>query len=138
MPLQPIIISSPEREKWLNEHVPYRIKALQALNVFVASGGRLGPLEPVFPNLFEGTVIACRWTASFLGLYVDRQGILKQVADEKKRTGLLAVHLGGSLIDPCILSEDERKLLTTVVKGASIATAHPTKEGIHAMTWDDV
>jgi len=68
MSFPPIMIQTPEREQWLNQHVPYRIKMLQGPQDFIATGGRRGPLEPAFPSIFESAVIACRWSGNFLGL----------------------------------------------------------------------
>ena len=138
MSFPPLIIPSPEREQWLNKHVPYRIKMLQGLDAFVTSGGRTGPLEPVFPSIFESALIACRWSGNFLGL-VSPKGVLRPIKDRHARGGdVFSIDLGGTLVDPNSLTKNEAALLGCVLLGANLATAHPTREGIYPMTWDDV
>src|SRR5690349_13543080 len=139
MSFPPIIIDPPERDKWLTEHVPYRIKMLQGLDAFVKTRGRTGPLEPVFPSIFEGALIACRWSGNFLGLE-SPQGVLRPT---KRRypTDVFSIDLGGTLVDlndPNSLTKSDKVLFGCVLRGADVATAHPTREGIHLMTWDDV
>jgi hypothetical protein len=139
MSFPPIIIPSPERERWLNEHVPYRIKMLQGLDVFVVTRGRRGPLESVFPSIFESALIACRWSGNFLGLGVSSQGVLRPIKGRHVRGGdVFSIDLGGTLVDPNSLTKSEAALLGCVLLGANVATAHATREGIHPMTWDDV
>jgi hypothetical protein len=137
MSLLPNVIPSPERERWLNEHVPYRIKMLDGLKDFVATGGRSGPLEPVFPSIFESALIACRWSGNFLGLCVSKD-VLCPIKKRPRDGDVFSIDLGGTLVDPNSLSKSEAALLRCVLLGANVATAHPTKEGIHPMIWDDV
>jgi hypothetical protein len=138
MSFLPNFIPSPERERWLNEHVPYRIKMLDGLDAFVATGGRRGPFEPVFPSIFESALIACRWSGNFLGLR-ESKGVLCPIKKRHARGGdVFSVDLGGTLVDPNSLTKSEAALLACVLLGANVATAHPTKEGIHPMIWDDV
>jgi hypothetical protein len=138
MSFLPNFIPSPERERWLNEHVPYRIKMLDGLDAFVATGGRRGPLEPVFPSIFESALIACRWSGNFLGLR-ESKGVLCPIKKRHARGGdVFSVDLGGTLVDPNSLTKSDAALLGCVLLGANVATAHPTKEGIHPMTWDDI
>jgi len=139
MPLLPEPIPSPERDRWLNDHVPYRIKMLGGLDTFVTTGGRKGPLEPVFPSIFESALIACRWSGNFLGLRVSKEGVLCPVKKRHSRGGdVFCIDLGGTLVDPNSLSKSDAALLTSVLLGADVATAHATREGIHPMTWADV
>ena len=138
MSFLPNFIPSPERERWLNEHVPYRIKMLEGLDAFVATSGRTGPLEPVFPSIFESALIACRWSGNFLGLR-EFKGVLCSIKKRHARGGdVFSVDLGGTFVDPYSLIKSDAALLGRVLLGANLATAHPTKEGIHPMTWDDV
>jgi len=140
MYLLPTLIPSPERERWLNEHVPYRIKMLQGLDAFVATDGRRGPLEPVFPSIFESAVIACRWSGNFLGLR-ESNGVLCPITKRHARGGdVFSIDLGGALVDPNSVTNSNAALLGCVLLGANVATAHATREGIHPepVTWDDV
>lgn len=136
--LKPLNLSDLEQGRWLNEHVPYRIKMLDGLQDFVTTGGRNGPLEPAFPSIFEGALIACRWTGNFLGLYVNRNGVLCTARERPHDGDVFSTDLGGKLVDVRLLTDEQRKVLATVLRGADIATAHPTRENIHAMTWADV
>lgn len=72
------------------------------------------------------------WSASFLGLYLDR-GSLQQATRRQKRTDVFALDMGGSLIDPASLPHNQRVLLIAVFKGANVASAHPVREGAHSM-----
>jgi hypothetical protein len=137
MSLLPNVIISPERERWLNEHVPYRIKMLDGPRAFVATGGRRGPLEPVFPSIFESALIACRWSGNFLGLGVSK-GVLCIKNRDSRGQDVFSIDLGGTLVDPNSLTKSDAELLGRVLLGANVATAHPTKEDIHPITWDDV
>ena len=138
MRLQPIMISSQERERWLNAHVPYRIQILRGLTIYNEQRGPNGPLLPVFPGIFESTLLAFRWAANFLGLYLDKTGSLRQAEKRKYPTDVFVFDLGGTLIDPAKLSPEERALLISVVEGADKASAHATIEGAHSMTWKQV
>jgi hypothetical protein len=138
MSISPNIIPSPECERWLTQHVPYRIKMLQGPDAFVSSRGRRGKLEPVFPSIFESALISCRWSGNFLGL-----GLTKGVLAPAKRsypTDVFSIDLGGTLVDPSSLTAKEKVLLECVLRGANVATAHPTREGIHPWNdpWGDV
>jgi len=140
MSLLPNFIPSPERERWLNEHVPYRIKMLRGLDAFVETDGRTGPLEPVFPSMFESALIACRWSGNFLGLCVSKKGVLCSIEKRHHTGDVFSIDLGGTLVDPNSLTKSHTTLLRRVLLGANVATAHPTREGIHPdpVTWDDV
>ena len=139
MSFPPIVVPSPERERWLNQHVPYRMKMLDGLRAFVENGGRNGPLEAVFPSIFEGALIACRWSGNFLGLRVSRDGALCPVNRRHRRGGdVFSIDLGGTPVDPNSLNKSEAALLRCVLLGADVATAHATREGIHTMGWADV
>jgi len=140
MSLLPTLIPSPERERWLNDHVPYRIKMLQGLDAFVATDGRRGPLEPVFPSIFESALIACRWFGNFLGLCVSKKGVLCSIEKRRHSGDVFSIDLGGKLVDPNSLTNGDAALLRRVLLGANVATAHATREGIHTdpVTWDDV
>lgn len=146
MSLPPIPIPSPERDRCLNEHVPYRIKMLQGLDAWVAAGGRNGQLEPVFPSIFESAVITCRWSGNFLGLCATGRGVLHAIEKRHARGGdVFSIDLGGTLVDPNSLAKSDADLLGRVFLGANVATAHPTREGIHPIwsgsgsaAWDDV
>lgn len=146
MSLTSVIIPSPERDRCLNEHVPYRIKMLQGLDVWVTTGRRNSPLEPVFPSIFESAVIACRWSGNFLGLCATRKGVLHAIEKRHARCGdVFSIDLGGTLVDPNSLAKSDAELLGRVCLGANVATAHPTREGIHPIwsgsgsaAWDDV
>lgn len=138
MSFLPNIIPSPERERWLNEHVPYRIKMLHGLDAFVANGGQKGPLEPVFPSIFEGALIACRWSGNFLGLRESKGVLCPKTKRHPRGADVFSIDLGGTLVDPNSLAKSDAALLGRVLLGASVATAHPTREGIHRMKWGDV
>jgi hypothetical protein len=139
MSFLPNFIPSPERERWLNKHVPYRIKLLDGLRAFVANGGRRGPLEPVFPSVFESALIACRWSGNFLGLR-ESKGVLCPIKERYNRGDVFSIDLRGTLVDPNSLTKSDAALLGCVLRGANVATAHPTREGIDpvTVTWDDV
>jgi hypothetical protein len=137
LPLKPINITRAERERWLNDHVPYRIEMLNGIHFYKTHHGIDGPLKPVWPSIFESTLIACRWMTSFLGLYLSGT-ILRQIPDRHKPTDIHVVDVGGTLIDPAELSSSDCELLGLVFRGASVATAHPTREKIHTMTYKDV
>ena len=112
---------------------------LQGLDAFVTTGGRRGPLEPVFPSIFESALIACRWSGNFLGLGVSPKGVLRPIKGRHPRGGdVFSIDLGGTLVDPNSLAKLEAALLECVLLGANVATAHATKEGIHPMSWADV
>src|SRR5690348_16055436 len=93
-------IRSPERERWLNEHVPYRIKMLRGLDTFVATDGKTGPLELVFPSIFESALMACRWSGNFLGLRVSKKGVLCSIEERLHSEDVFSIDLGGKLVDP--------------------------------------
>jgi hypothetical protein len=137
MPLRPIIIRSPERERWLDAHLPYRIEILRGLDIYNSNGGPGGRLRPVFPSIFEAALIACRWSACFLGLRLDKAS-LRQATKRQKPNDVFAADLGGTLIDPAALPRDQRVLLISVLKGANVASAHPAREGAHSMVPEDV
>jgi hypothetical protein len=119
---------------------------LQGLDAWVATGGRKSPLEPVFPSIFESALIACRWSGNFLGLGANRKGVLHAI--KKRHAGggdVFSIDLGGRLVDPNALAKPDAELLGRVILGANVATAHPTREGIHLIwsgsgsaAWDDV
>jgi len=138
MPLQRIVLPSPEREKWVTKHVPYRIRILRGLAIYNAQGGKNGALQPVFPSIFEASLIICRWTANFLGLCLDEKRSLQQATRRKHATDIFVIDVGGALVDPAALSDAERMLLTSVLDGANVASAHPTREGRGSMDWRDV
>ena len=103
---------------------------LQGLDAWVAAGGRNGPLEPVFPSIFESAVITCRWSGNILGLTV-RKRVLQAIRERHAGGGdVLSIDLGGTLVDPNLLAKSDAELLTRVFLGANVATAHPTREGI--------
>ena len=135
--MKPIIIPSPQRERWLTQHVPYRISILRGLTVCDEQGGPKGLFRPVFPCIFEASLIVCRWTANFFGLHVHK-GTLKLVHERKKTTDVFAIDVGGFLVDPNSLQPEQQKLLTSVLLGANVASAHPTREEIGLMDWEDV
>lgn len=134
MALTAITIPSPEREQWLDRHLPYRIQILRGLALYDAHGGPNGPWMPVFPGIFEASLVACRWSASFLGLCLAKSGSLQQVTKRPKVTDVFSVDVGGALVDPTVLPAAESTLLALVFKGANVASAHPVREGAHAMT----
>ena len=139
MPLTPKLISSPERERWLNKHVPYRIQILRGLEAYNASGGPDGLMRHVFPNIFESTLMACRWTMSFLGLRFTRKtGMLREVTKRREETDIFSIDLGGTLIEPTKLPQSDLDLLGTVFKAANVGSAHPGQEGAHSMTPEQV
>lgn len=118
MSLLPKFIPSPERERWFNEHVPYRIKMLRGLDAFVATDGRTGPLEPVFPSMFESALIACRWSGNFLGLCVSKKGVLCSIEKRHHSGDVFSIDLGGTLVDPDSLTKSDAALLRRVLLGA--------------------
>src|SRR5579864_5785445 len=121
MSFPPIIIPLPERKRWLNEHVPYRIKMLQGLDAFVVAGAQRGPLEIVFPSIFESALIACRWSGNFLGLSVSPEGVLRRTKKRHARGGdVFSIDLGGTLVDPDSLTKSEAALLGCVLLGANV------------------
>jgi hypothetical protein len=137
MSLKPVLIPSPERERWLDVHLPYRIRILCGLKIYKEQGGPKGPLLSVFPGIFESTLSTCRWASNFLGLYPWGNS-LKQTAKRNFASDVFAVDLGGTLVDPAALSINEYALLFSVLKGANVASAHPVREGQHSMKWQDV
>ena len=112
---------------------------LNGLDAFVTTGGRNGPLEPVFPSIFESALIACRWSGNFLGLCASADRVLLPI---KKRhwsgTDVFTIDLGGALVDPNSLANSDSAQLVRVLLGANVATAHPTKNPIDPVTWADV
>jgi len=128
MSFSPKLIPPEESKRWLYEHVPYRIKMLQGQEAFVVTGGRSGPLERVFPSIFESALIACRWSGNFLGLRASHKGALVPIEERPKDTDVFSIDLGGTLVDPESLSDSDAVLLGCVLLGANVATAHPTRE----------
>jgi hypothetical protein len=138
--MAPRTITSPDCDKWLSDHIPYRIKLLHGLDAFVGSGGKEGPLEEVFPNIFEGALIGCRWLGHFLGLRPVDSTLSVQQRTRRRRdyTDVFSIDLGGLLVSSRDVSPEESNLLFMVLKGANIATAHPTIEGLHPLVWNHV
>ena len=110
MSLQPIIIPSPERDRCLNEHIPYRIRMLRGLDAWVATGRRSSPLEPVFPSIFESALIACRWSGNFLGLRASPKGALVPIQKRPKDTDVFSIDLGGTRVDLSSLGKSDAEI----------------------------
>jgi hypothetical protein len=136
MRFQPVCILSPEREKWLDSHVPYRMQILRGLTIYKEQGGLTGPLLPIFPSIFEGALMACRWATHFLGVKLENGSL--QHPRQRTHRDVFVFDLGGNLLDPATLLQEERALLTTVLQGANLASAHPTREGSHSMKPEQV
>src|ERR1700722_16228685 len=126
MSIQIIAIPSAERDRCLNRHIPYRIAMLDGPDLWVRTGGRNSPLEPVFPSIFESALITCRWTGNFLGLtaYPDHPRAVA-MGKRPKPTDIFSIDLGGTLVELDSLSKSESELLARVLVGADVATAHP-------------
>lgn len=126
-PLVPELISSPEREHWLKRHVPYRIRALNGLQIYKDSPESSKAYHSLLPALFEGCLICCRWSASFLGLIVEKR-LLKKADTRPRPSDVFCIDLGGTLIDPATLLPAEQDLLLKVFVTAHVGTAHPVRE----------
>lgn len=131
-------IPSPERERWLENHVPYRIQILRGLAIYKQNHGPEGLMRPVFPCIFEASLMACRWAAAFLGLRFNGKDLERVQGKRQHTDDVFVVDLGGTLIDPAVLPLMDRNLLATVFRGADKASAHPVREGQHSMTVQDV
>ena len=133
-PFEAKTIAPSERENWLYKHVPYRIQILRGLAIYNEQRGPNGPLLPVFPCIFEASLVICRWTANFLGLKFDRRTRTLRRPREREDDDVFVFDLGGTLIDPAELLPEEQALLISVLEGANKASAHATIEGSHSMT----
>ena len=64
-----------------------------------------GPLEPVFPSIFDSALIASKWSGNFLGLRVSKR-VRWPIKKRDDRGGdVFSIDLGGTLVDPNSLSE---------------------------------
>lgn len=133
MGIQPRLIQSPERERWLRNHIPYRVHILRGLDIYNARGAINGPLRPAQPSLFEAALVTCRWIASFMGVSLDKSGNLRQTLSRPKKDDVFSIDLGARLLDPSLLPPAEEALLAAVLKGANVASAHAVLEGAHNM-----
>src|SRR4029453_10606306 len=101
-----------ETDEWLNEHIPYRIRALEGLEVYNQNGAVDGPLWIVFPSIFQSVLMQCRLFLDFLGARVQ-DGRLVSTGSERS-TDVWIDDFRGDAIDVAILTSDERQLLERV------------------------
>ena len=80
MPLVKKAMSSEQQRRWLECHLPYRIKILRGLDYYDQHNGPRNPiLTPLHPSIFEATLLVCRWTANFLGFRLGNGNDLKPI-----------------------------------------------------------
>jgi len=130
-------LSSSEVDRWMKLHIPYRIRALEGLDIYNESGAVDGVLRDVFPSIFGSCLMHCRSLLDFLG--VEKKGrSLIQKQKRKYPTDVHVIDLGGQLLNPSTLPTAQAQLLLRVYEGAHRASAHLVDEGAHTMIPEDV
>jgi hypothetical protein len=109
---------------------------MRGLEIYQHAGRNALPKSLVV-SIFEGSLICCRWSASFLGLQFNETS-LGAIKNPPKSNDVFSIDLGGTLLDATVaLNEEERKLLQRTLHTANVGTAHPVRERPDLETADE-
>jgi len=128
-----------ERETWLREHIPHRVRACLAITSRL--GTLLGGLPQWIVNsgaekiarrcetdaIWEGRICSMRWLIEFVGLTEDKNG--NPITRLKPKPSDFGIDdLRGTTISP---ASPEASILAKVWKGGTQGSSHPTHQSGH-------
>jgi hypothetical protein len=115
---------------YLDTHVPYRLGILLAHYRISVKKSPLVDDHAVANACFVASLVTARMCLNMLGIAKDkRKNCL--VRFQPRDTDVCADDLGGTLIDPATLAQDEQHLFLNFLKMADQAAAHFTVPIIH-------
>ena len=135
-------LTSDEIEKWLTEHIPYRVVAAISMSQ-IEQEWEPGPLVLLPSGLksigfnyaaLQGRQAAIRWLIEFIGVKKSRAGNHPEQSDavtSRDRTDCGIQLLPGGIPHPVDGAHEDAIFLANVWQGCSQAILHPTKNTNH-------
>jgi hypothetical protein len=125
-----------DQDRWLNEHIPHRLRACLADLRFQEEIMPTAADEKTRAKIralclltaaWEGRMAGMRWLIEFVGVAADSNGKPRPPNPHPTDISMTCIH-GGQKID---LSSDDAAILAKVWLGCSQASGHPTQDSNH-------